>query len=50
MGIAPTGKGFTVTGICIHRFVKRIVEEWDCLGLTEQLGVVPTSKYEATAA
>jgi steroid delta-isomerase-like uncharacterized protein len=54
MGIAPTGKRVTVTGICIHRIVSgRIAEEWeewDTLGLMQQLGVVPTFKHKAAAA
>ena len=45
MGIAPTGKQVTITGISILRIVGgRIVEEWgemDNLGLMEQLGVFP---------
>ena len=54
MGIAPTGKRFTVTGICIHRICGgKIVEEWeqwDTFGLMQQLDVVPTFKYKAAAA
>jgi steroid delta-isomerase-like uncharacterized protein len=54
MGIAPTGKRFTVTGICMHRISGgKIVEEWeqwDTFGLMQQLGVVPTFKYKAAAA
>lgn len=54
MGIAPTGKRSTITGIAIHRIADgRIVEEWqewDSLGLMQQLGVVPTFKFEAKAA
>ena len=45
MGIAPTGKQATVTGITIDKIVDgRIVESrtnWDNLGLFQQLGVVP---------
>jgi len=45
MGIAPTDKQVTVTGICIDRIVGgKIVEEWgemDNLGMMQQLGVVP---------
>ena len=45
MGIAPTGKQATVTGITIDKIVDgRIVESrtnWDNLGLLQQLGVVP---------
>ena len=45
MGVAPTGKQVTLTGICINRVVDgKIVEEWgemDMLGLMQQLGAVP---------
>jgi len=45
MGIPPTGKHVTVTGIAIARFANgKEVEEWangDDLGLLQQLGVVP---------
>ncbi len=45
MGIAPTGKRVTVSGIGIHRIARgQIVEQWgidDTLGLMQQLGVVP---------
>jgi predicted ester cyclase len=44
MGIAPTGKRVTLTGIDIYRIVDdKIVEYWcseDVLGLLEQLGAV----------
>jgi|SRR5215469_3952217 len=54
MGIAPTGKRITVTGISIHRIADgKVVEEWqqwDSLGLMQQLGVVPPLKFEAKAA
>jgi steroid delta-isomerase-like uncharacterized protein len=44
MGIAPTGKQFTGTGILIYRFANgKYVEGWanyDSLGLVQQLGVV----------
>jgi steroid delta-isomerase-like uncharacterized protein len=45
MGIPPTGKQVTVSGITISR-VKggKVVEEWsnwDTLGMLQQLGVVP---------
>ena len=46
MGIPPTGKHVTVTGIAITRIANgKVVEEWanaDELGLLQQLGVVPT--------
>jgi steroid delta-isomerase-like uncharacterized protein len=54
MGVAPTGKRVTITGISIHRIAHgKIVEEWqqwDSLGLMQQLGVVPTLKFEVKAA
>jgi len=46
MGIAPTGNQVTVTGITIHRIEEdKIVEEWenwDALGLMQQIGAVPS--------
>jgi steroid delta-isomerase-like uncharacterized protein len=45
MGIAPTGKTVTVTGIGIDRIANgKIVEHWesfDQLGMMQQLGVIP---------
>lgn len=45
MGIAPTNKEVTVTGMSINRIVEgRIVEHWenfDQMGMMLQLGVVP---------
>jgi len=45
MGIAPTAKQVTMTGIAINRVVGgKIVENWlnaDMLGTMQQLGVVP---------
>ena len=45
MGMSPTGKQATVTGITIDRIVDgRIAESWtnwDTLGMLQQLGVVP---------
>jgi len=45
MGIAPTGKTVTVSGIAIERMVdNKIVEHWlvsDQLGMLQQLGVIP---------
>jgi steroid delta-isomerase-like uncharacterized protein len=45
LGIAPTGKQFTVLGITITRMAAgKIVEAWvnyDSLGLLQQLGVIP---------
>ncbi len=46
MGIPPTGKQATVTGIVIGRFEGgKFVEGWlefDALGMMQQLGVVPS--------
>jgi len=46
MGIAPTGKPARVSGMVIDRIVDgKIVEEWeewDALGMMQQLGVVAT--------
>jgi steroid delta-isomerase-like uncharacterized protein len=45
MGISPTGKQCTVTGITINRFSGGKIQEswnnWDALGMLQQLGVVP---------
>ena len=45
MGIAPTGKRVTVTGIDVSRFAGgRIVESWglfDQMSMMQQLGVMP---------
>jgi predicted ester cyclase len=52
MGIAPTGKRIAMTGMSIMRLVGgKIVEaweEWDNLGMMQQLGVVPPVKLQAT--
>jgi steroid delta-isomerase-like uncharacterized protein len=46
MGIAPTGKQVTITGIGIHRIKDdKIVEGWtsmDMLGMMQQLGIIPS--------
>ena len=46
VGVAPTGKRVTLTGIDINRFTGgKIVEHWgqsDSLGLMQQLGLVPS--------
>ena len=46
LGIAPTGKESTVTGLTIDRIADgKIVESWnnwDTLGMLQQIGVVPT--------
>jgi len=48
MGIPPTGKQVTVTGMIFDRVVNgKIIEEWsnqDWLGLLQQLGVVPNTR------
>jgi|SRR5579872_705085 len=45
MGITPTEKQLVFSGICIDRFVDGTIaeewEEWDTLGMMQQLGVVP---------
>ena len=52
MGIAPTNKQVTVTGIVVRRIAGgKIAEAWenfDQLGLMQQLGVVPAPE-QATA-
>jgi predicted ester cyclase len=46
MGIAPTGKQMTVTGINVYRLARgKLVERWgtwDQFGMMQQLGVIPT--------
>ena len=46
MGLPPSGKQFSFTGIGIQRIVDgKFVERWeqaDTLGLLQQLGVIPT--------
>ena len=46
MGIAPTGRAVTVTGIELDRIVGGKIEEtwvnYDALGMMQQLGVVPS--------
>jgi predicted ester cyclase len=45
MGVPPTGKGMTVSGIMISRFAGgKWVEDWDspdALSLMQQLGAIP---------
>ncbi len=45
MGIAPTGKQVTITGINISRIAGGKAQEdwsnWDTIGMMQQLGVVP---------
>jgi steroid delta-isomerase-like uncharacterized protein len=54
LGIVPTGKRISITGISIHSISGgRIVQEWhewDSLGLMQQFGVVPAIKFELNAA
>lgn len=46
MGVPPTGRQGTITGITINRWVgARVVEGWtnlDLLGVLQQLGALPT--------
>lgn len=46
MGIAPTGRRVTLTGIAIARLVDGKIEEiwenYDALGMMQQLGVIPS--------
>ena len=48
MGMAPTGKKITATGISIHRIAEgKIAETWnnyDALGIFQQLGIMPGKK------
>src|SRR5207237_4031765 len=55
MGIPPTGKSATVTGIVISRFDEngKWAEDyinWDTLGMLQQIGVVPMPENEPVAA
>ena len=54
MGIAPTGNEVAITGITIHRIEDgKIVEEWenwDALGLMQQIGAVPTPEQSEEAS
>lgn len=49
LGIPPTGKHATWTGIAIYRFADgKIVEAWwskDTLGLLQQIGVIPDREH-----
>ena len=53
MGIAPTGKHVSITGVWIHRVEDgRIAESWnvwDTLGMLQQLGVVAELGQAAAA-
>jgi len=48
MGIPPTGNRVSVVGITISRFKDgKVTEEWevyDMMGMTQQLGVIPSSE------
>jgi predicted ester cyclase len=54
MGIAPTGKRGTMTGITIDRYQSgKLVEQWqnaDQLGMFQQLGLVPMLAPAETSA
>ena len=54
MGIAPTNKHATVTGVDIDRYQDgKVVEAWasyDMLGLLQQLGIVPSLAPAGTSA
>ena len=51
MGIPPTGRRGTVTGISIGRYEGgKLVEEWlnfDALGMLQQIGVIPMPGQES---
>ena len=54
MGISPTGRQFRSSGICICRIAGgKIVEEWeewDTLGMMQQLAVLPAEANVGTAS
>src|SRR5215216_7027277 len=54
MGIAPTGNQVALTGLTIHRIEEgKIVEEWenwDALGLMQQIGAVPAPEQSEEAS
>jgi steroid delta-isomerase-like uncharacterized protein len=54
MGSAPTGNEVAITGITIHRIEDgKIVEEWenwDALGLMQQIGAVPAPEQSEEAS
>src|SRR5215211_5256950 len=54
MGIAPTSNQVAITGITTHRIEDgKIVEEWenwDALGLMQQIGAVPSPEEQQTQA
>ena len=51
MGVAPTGKQMTVTGMVISRIIGgKFVEDWenyDTLGMMQQLGALPAAAKTA---
>ena len=53
MGIAPTGNRVTIRGITIHRIGEgKIIEEWenwDALGMMQQIGAIPSPEQQAQA-
>ena len=53
IGIPPTGKATTVSGIDIFRIeegkLAELWQEWDQLGMLRQLGVIPTPGQAAAA-
>ena len=53
MSIAATGNEVAITGITIHRIKEgKIVEEWenwDALGLMQQIGAIPSPEEQAQA-
>jgi steroid delta-isomerase-like uncharacterized protein len=52
MGIAPTGNRVEMTGISIARLIDGKIEEiwenYDALGMLQQLGIVPSSEQAGT--
>jgi steroid delta-isomerase-like uncharacterized protein len=54
MGIPPTGKHVTVTGVVISRFAGgKSVEDWeliDSLGMLQQLGAIPAPELAGAGA
>jgi steroid delta-isomerase-like uncharacterized protein len=52
MGIAPTGNRVEMTGISIARLIdgklEEIWENYDALGMMQQLGIVPSSEQAGT--
>jgi steroid delta-isomerase-like uncharacterized protein len=54
MGIAPTGNQVGITGITIHRIEEgKIVEEWenwDALGMMQQIGAIPSPEEQEAQA